>query len=97
MSKRFHVYIPASRKGGTLYVGVTSDLARRLEQHRAASRRAFTGRCNVHRLVHVETYDDPETAIRREKRLKKWPRAWKVALFEAANPEWRDLAGDLLT
>ncbi len=96
MERRFHVYILASRKGGTLYVGVTADLARRLEQHRGADARAFTGRYNVHRLVHVETYEDPETAIRREKRLKKWPRAWKVALFEGANPEWRDLAGDLL-
>jgi putative endonuclease len=94
--RQFHVYILASRKGGTLYVGVTSDLARRLEEHRASSRTSFTGRYNVHNLVHVETYDDPETAIRREKRLKEWKRDWKIALFEGANPDWRDLSEDLL-
>lgn len=88
----FHVYILATRKNGPLYVGVTSDLRRRLEEHRTASSRAFTSRYNVHRLVHIETFNDPETAIRRERRLKKWPRAWKVALFEAANPDWRDMA-----
>jgi putative endonuclease len=94
--RQFHVHILASRKGGTLYVGVTSDLARRLEEHRASSRASFTGRYNVHSLVHVETYDDPETAIRREKRLKEWKRDWKIALFEGANPDWRDLSEDVL-
>jgi putative endonuclease len=94
--RRFHVYILASRKGGALYIGVTSDLARRIEEHRASSPKSFTGRYNVHNLVHVETYDDPETAIRREKRLKEWKRDWKIALFENANPDWRDLSGELL-
>jgi len=94
--KHVHVYILASRKNGVLYVGVTSDLARRLEQHRAPSPTAFTARYNVHRLVHVETYDDAETAIRREKRLKAWPRSWKIALFEGDNPERTDRADELL-
>jgi len=94
--KHVHVYILASRKNGVLYVGVTSDLARRLEQHRAPSPTAFTARYNVHRLVHVETYDDAETAIRREKRLKAGPRAWKIALFEGGNPEWADRADEML-
>lgn len=94
--KKFHVYILASRKNGTLYVGVTNDLCRRLTEHRAATSSSFTGRYNVHRLVHVEVFDDPENAIRREKRLKEWKRSWKVALFESANPEWRDLSDDLL-
>lgn len=96
MDRRFHVYILASRRDGTLYVGVTSDLARRLEEHRSPATTSFTRRYNVHRLVHVETYADAETAIRREKRLKKWPRAWKVALFEGENPEWLDWAGEWL-
>jgi putative endonuclease len=93
---QLHVYILASGKDGVLYVGVTSDLARRLDQHRAPSPRAFTRRYGVDRLVHVESYDDPETAIRREKRLKKWPRAWKVALFETANPDWEDRSTEWL-
>jgi putative endonuclease len=92
----YQVYILATRKDGPLYVGVTSNLSRRLEQHRAPSSRSFTGRYNVHRLVHVEAYDDPSSAIRREKRLKKWPRAWKVALFEANNPEWLDRSTEFL-
>jgi putative endonuclease len=70
---------------------VTSDLVRRVAEHREGAVPGFTERYGVKRLVWYETHDSIEAAIRREKRLKKWPRAWKVALIEAANPEWRDL------
>jgi putative endonuclease len=91
----YSVYILASKKNGTLYVGVTSDLARRLEEHRAGGAGSFTGKHYVRRLVHLERFPDPESAIRREKALKHWSRAWKVALIERANPEWHDLVGEL--
>jgi putative endonuclease len=90
------VYILASKPRGTLYVGVTSDLARRAWEHREAAVPGFTARYGVHRLVHAEFHATMEDAILREKRLKKWRRAWKVALIEAANPEWRDLYGELV-
>jgi putative endonuclease len=89
--REYHVYILASRPRGTLYVGVTSALERRLAEHRSAAVHSFTREYGVHRLVHVETFTDPREAIAREKRLKKWPRAWKLQLIEAANPGWRDL------
>ena len=88
--KSYWVYILASRLGGTLYVGVTSDLIGRVYQHRNKLTRGFTKRYDVHRLVRYEQFDDPESAIRREKRLKKWTRAWKIAL-EQDNPNWDDL------
>jgi len=91
----YFVYILASRRYGTLYVGVTNDLRRRLEQHRTEGNSSFVGRYRVFRLVYVETLDDPEAAIRREKQLKKWNRDWKIRLIEQDNLEWRDLA-DLL-
>jgi putative endonuclease len=77
-------------------VGVTSDLARRAWEHREAAVPGFTARYGVHRLVHAEFHATMEDAILREKRLKKWRRAWKVALIEAANPQWRDLYGELV-
>ena len=89
------VYILASQVRGTLYVGVTSDLPGRLYQHREGITRGFTHRHRVKRLVLIETYPDMESAIRREKQLKRWHRAWKIALIEASNPDWRDLAVDL--
>ena len=89
--KSYWVYILASRLGGTLYVGVTSDLIGRVYQHRNKLTRGFTKRYEVHRLVRYEQFDDPENAIRREKRLKKWTRAWKIALIEQDNPNWDDL------
>ena len=89
--KSYWVYILASRIGGTLYIGITSDLIRRVYQHRARQTPGFTKRYGVTRLVHFEQYDDPENAIRREKRLKKWTRAWKVQLIEQNNPNWDDL------
>jgi putative endonuclease len=89
--KIFWVYILANKIGGTLYIGVTSDLVRRVFEHRSEVVRGFTKRYRVHRLVYFEQFSDVQTAIRREKRLKKWNRAWKVRLIEEANPNWDDL------
>jgi putative endonuclease len=87
----YWVYMLASRPKGTLYVGVTNDLVRRVAEHRQSVVPGFIERYGVTRLVWFETHDLIEAAIRREKRLKKWPRAWKVALIESENPEWQDL------
>ena len=93
--KRPCVYILASRQYGTLYIGVTSDIARRVWQHRNSHMDGFTKRYGVHRLVLAEFHPTMADAILREKRLKKWNRAWKVRLIERANPQWRDLFEDL--
>ena len=85
----------ASRKNGTIYIGVTNDIARRAYEHREGLISGFTKRYDVKLLVHVEPFDDIRAAIQREKNLKKWPRVWKIALIEESNPEWRDLYGDL--
>jgi putative endonuclease len=81
----------ASRKHGTLYVGVTSNLIARAYQHRTNAVAGFTSRYHVHSLVWFECYDDPSTAIAREKEIKKWRREWKANLIEQSNPEWADL------
>ena len=85
----------ANRRNGTLYVGVTSWLPKRVWQHRDGTVAGFTGRYDVHRLVWFEMHGTMETAIRREKQIKKWLRAWKIRLIEEANPDWLDLAVDL--
>ena len=90
-----YVYILASRRHGTLYIGVTNDLARRLEQHRSGAVSGFTRTYKVYRLVYVETFDDPVSAITREKQMKKWNRDWKIRLIEENNPYWSDLTGML--
>jgi putative endonuclease len=90
--REYHVYILANSKRGTIYIGVSGDLERRMAEHRSKVVESFTRRYGVTRLVHVETFMHPEDAIRREKRLKKWPRDWKINLIEDANPEWIDLA-----
>ena len=87
----YYVYLLASQKHGTLYVGVTSNLLGRAYQHKAGVVRGFTRRYHVHLLVWFECYDDPLTAIAREKEIKKWRREWKVNLIESTNPEWLDL------
>ena len=92
MVKGGAVYILASSRHGALYIGVTSDLERRLFEHRNDVREGFTKQYGVHRLVYVETFDTIEDAIVREKRLKKWRRDWKIELIEADNPNWDDLA-----
>ena len=91
-----HVYILASRRNGTLYVGSTTDLPGRIYQHRNGLMRGFTRQYGVKRLVYVETYDDISDAIVRERRMKEWQRAWKVRLIEQDNPYWDDLAVSLL-
>jgi len=85
------VYIMTNRPGGALYVGVTSNLARRIWEHREGVADGFTRRYNLKRLVYVERHEDILGAIQREKNMKHWPRAWKVALIEAENPAWEDL------
>ncbi|MGA8651295.1 MAG: GIY-YIG nuclease family protein [Xanthobacteraceae bacterium] len=87
----YYVYLMANRKHGTLYIGVTNNLIRRAYEHRTNAVRGFTSRYHVHLLVWFEGYDDPLTAITREKEIKKWRRAWKVNLIEQSNPEWADL------
>jgi putative endonuclease len=89
--RHFYVYILASKVGGTLYVGVTNDLMRRVAEHRLKVMEGFTEKYDVVRLVYFEQFDDSENAIRREKRLKKWNRAWKIRLIEENNPNWDDL------
>jgi putative endonuclease len=87
----YYVYLLASSKHGTLYVGVTRDLIRRVYQHRTKATPGFTKRYGVSLLVWFEIYDDPTSAITREKEIKKWRRDWKVALIEETNPHWTDL------
>ena len=87
----YYVYILASHIGGTLYIGVTSDLVRRVFEHKSKVVESFTEKYDVVKLVYFEQFDDPENAIKREKRLKKWSRAWKIALIEKHNPDWIDL------
>lgn len=86
-----YVYIMASQKNGTLYIGVTTDLQKRVWQHKAKEIQGFTTKYGVDKLVYFETYDDYWDAANREKRLKKWNREWKIELIEKENPHWRDL------
>jgi putative endonuclease len=86
-----YVYILASRRDGAIYVGMTNDLVRRGCEHRTKVVPGFTSRYNITQLVWFESYDDPISAISREKELKKWKRDWKVQLIEAQNPTWDDL------
>ncbi len=90
-SLAFYVYLLASGKHGTLYIGVTRDLVRRVYEHKQKVVPGFTSRYGVDRLVWYEIYDDPVTAITREKELKKWRRDWKIRLIEETNPNWVDL------
>jgi putative endonuclease len=91
MGKTFYVYILASQRNGTLYIGVTSNLAKRVWEHKEGVVPGFTKTYRVHHLVWFEQHATAESAIRREKRLKTWLRAWKVALIEETNPRWDDL------
>ncbi len=87
----FYVYLLASGKHGTLYLGVTRDLVRRVYEHKEKTKSGFTSRYDVDRLVWYEVFDDPTNAIMREKEIKKWRRDWKVTLIEENNPDWTDL------
>ena len=89
--RQYFVYILASRRNGTLYTGMTNNLARRVWEHRTDSIDGFTKRYGVHRLVYYEVFVDALSAIHREKCLKKWNRAWKIQLIENHNPEWQNL------
>jgi putative endonuclease len=91
----YYVYLLASRKDGALYLGITNDLIRRSFEHRSKTARGFTSRYNITKLVWFEIYDDPISAITREKEIKKWRRLWKVALIEKENPNWDDLYEDI--
>jgi putative endonuclease len=85
------VYILASKRNGTLYIGVTSDLVKRIWEHKNNMVSGFTKRHGVHQLVWYELHDSMESAIVREKRLKEWKRTWKLELIESVNPDWQDL------
>jgi putative endonuclease len=85
------VDILASQRNGTLYIGVTSDLGKRVWEHRNSLVSGFTKKYAVHRIVYFEMHDDMISAITREKQIKKWNRAWKLELIEKGNPEWKDL------
>ncbi len=96
MSKQYYVYILASKRNGTLYVGVTSDLIKRVYEHKNNLVTGFTQKYDVHNLVYYEVTESIESALRREKQLKKWKREWKIRLIEKGNPEWKDLYQELL-
>ena len=93
----FYTYILASAPHGTIYVGMTDNLSRRIYEHREKVRRGFTSKYGVTRLVWFESYELRENAFRRERRIKEWKRRWKIELIEADNPTWRDLYDDLNT
>jgi putative endonuclease len=90
--RRFYIYILATRKDGPLYVGITNDLRRRVYEHKTHAIKGHAWRYNIDRLVYSEQFDTADEAIAREKRIKRWRRAWKVALIEKDNAEWADLA-----
>ncbi len=91
MNKTYYLYILASQRNGTLYTGVTSDLIRRVYQHKYNLIEGFTKEYQVHQLVYFEQHQEILEAIQREKRIKTWKRKWKLGLIEKDNPEWKDL------
>lgn len=95
--KTYYVYILASKKNGTLYIGVTNDLSRRHYEHTSKAPESFTAKYNVHKLVYYQETEDVESAIRHEKQLKRWNRKWKLELIEKHNPEWKDLSLELFS
>jgi len=90
------VYILASKRNGTLYTGVTSDLVKRVYEHKNGLADGFTKKYNVHHLVYFELHEDMNAAITREKQIKKWNRVWKLELIEKGNPLWKDLYDEIL-
>jgi putative endonuclease len=91
MNRQPAVYMLASKRNGTLYIGVTSDLIKRIWEHKSNVVKGFTDRYNVHQLVWYELHETMEAAIRKEKMLKNWKRSWKLELIESSNPDWQDL------
>jgi len=96
MAKQPAVYILTSKRNGTLYIGVTSNLQKRAWEHKKDLVEGFTKRYGVHRLVYYELHDDMTSAIQREKQMKKWNRAWKLELIEKQNPNWQDLSEGII-
>lgn len=94
--KTYYVYILASKRNGTLYIGITNDLTRRVFEHKAGLINGFMKKYSVNKLVYFESTNDVNAAILQEKRLKKWKRQWKIELIEKSNPDWKDLSKDLL-
>lgn len=94
--KNYYVYILASKRNGTLYIGVTSDLIRRIQQHKTKIIKGFTAKYEIGRLVYYEQTEDVYGAIAREKQLKKWRRQWKINLIEKNNPNWKDLYFEII-
>jgi putative endonuclease len=96
LSMSYWVYILASRPGGTLYIGITNDLIRRVYEHREGLARGFSKRYGVKMLVYYEEHATAEAAIQREKNIKHWPREWKIDLIAKMNPQWRDLWDEIV-
>jgi len=94
--RQYYVYILASKKNGTLYIGVTNNLLKRVYEHKNNLVEGFTQKYCVHNLVYYEVYSDIIDAITREKGMKKWKRQWKIELIEKSNPQWRDLYSDIM-
>ena len=92
----YYVYILASKRNGTLYVGATDDIERRMLQHKNKIFQGFTAKYNVTVLVYFEEYENQDEAFTRERQMKKWDRAWKIELIEKENPQWLDLSKDWL-
>ena len=95
MDKQFYVYTLASKRNGTLYIGITSGLVQRIWQHKNKMVEGFTQKYNVNKLVYYEVHPNAESAITREKQMKKWRRSWKIRLIEEKNPDWKDLYDDI--
>ena len=94
--KSYYIYILANKRNGTIYTGVTSDLIKRIYEHKNDLVEGFTKKYKVHELVYFEETNDVESAIKREKQIKAWKRSWKLELIEKENPSWKDLSHDLL-
>ena len=96
MTKKAYVYILASKRNGTLYIGITTDLVKRVYEHKHDLVDGFAKRYKVHHLVYIEEHEDIRQAIAREKQIKKWKRKWKLELIEKDNPNWRDLYDEII-
>ncbi len=94
--KQYYVYILASKRNGTLYIGVTNNLVRRIFEHKQGEIEGFTKKYNVKNLVYYEIHIEIEEAIKREKAMKKWNRKWKIELIEKSNPNWKDLFNEII-
>ncbi len=94
-NNKYYIYILTKERNSTFYVGITSNLQKRIWEHKNELADGFTKKYNVKNLVYYEIFDNPEAAIKREKRLKKWSRAWKMKIIEEINPDWNDLYEDI--